>query len=415
MLSLEELYTKRNEFFIRPTRLIQGLIYFGFTIGLLTFVFGLLSGTGELQKRTWGALLLNVFFFYGISLCGVVFAAIQDIIHASWGRSIKRIHEAFASFLLLGTLLLLLILLAIKLHFAGADKLYSWIAHPEILVHYWGKRTWLQEDFMLLRDALALIVMLILAFWQVKLSANRDLAFIQGKESHAERVKRRLSYWGSAILIVYSIGFSLLSFDLTMSLAPKWFSSLWGMWNISIMFQTFFALLLVALFFFNKTPLGSIYGRQQFHDVGKLLYGFTLFFAYLTYAHVLTYWYGNVPEETEYLLHRLNEPWIYFVFIIPILVFVIPLFAFIPKPSKWRYEFALPLCIMILFAQWMTAILVVMPEIVQAQEWKFPTIELGLFFGIFAWFLKSIYWFGERVPMLGIADPLLINSLKKHP
>ena len=116
------------------------------------------------------------------------------------------------------------------------------------------------------------------------------------------------------------------------------------------------------------------------------MHGFTVFFAYLTYAHILTYWYGNVPEETEYFIHRMHGPWLWIVMISPFFSFVIPLFALIFKAAKWTPMAAIPLASIILIAQWFTYMLVVQPETVRAETLFIPWVEFGgllLIWGLF--------------------------------
>jgi hypothetical protein len=146
------------------------------------------------------------------------------------------------------------------------------------------------------------------------------------------------------------------------------------------------------------------------------LHGFTVFFAYLTFAHVLTYWYTNIPEETSYFLTRLEKPWVYFIIAAPFLVFLIPFIFLIPKANKWNPKTAIPIALVVLSAQWLNYMLVVIPEVVSAHEWQFPWIELGTFLGCLAGFLLSIYRFAQKIPMVSLADPLLLPALESaHP
>ena len=123
--------------------------------------------------------------------------------------------------------------------------------------------------------------------------------------------------------------------DLIKSLAPLWFSTLWGGWQFAIMMQTLFASTLLVMFWQKKTAIGAMFNRQQFHDVGKLMHGFTAFFGYLTFAHVLTYWYANMPEETGYIATRVfEEPYKSLSWVTLTCVFVIPFVTLIPRTTK---------------------------------------------------------------------------------
>jgi len=370
--------------------------------------------TGE-QVRTWGSFILNLWFFFALAIGGVAFSAMQDVIGAKWGRPIIRLHESFGAFLPVGAAGIILFLAAIKFDLGKANEVYSWIKDPHMLDHFWGKRTLLQVNFMVARDSFAVIAIMLLAGWQYRHKLVRDRAFVAGQREEAAKLganaKHSLRHWSAPVLVIYSILFSLLAFDLLMSLSPLWFSTLWAGWAFALMMQTLMATMLIFMFALKGSNIGSVIGQAQFHDIGKMMHGFTIFYAYLTYAHILTYWYGNVPEETEYFIHRLHAPWTYLLVISPVLSFLIPLFAMIPKASKWTSAIAIPIAVMILFAQWLTMIIVVMPELVDADRWKFPWLEAGLFLGFLGLFLMMIFRFGKTNPMVAVGDPLLAEAL----
>ena len=125
----------------------------------------------------------------------------------------------------------------------------------------------------------------------------------------------------------------------------------------------------------------------------------------------MTYWYGNVPEETEYFIHRLHAPWLQIIIGAPLFSFVLPLFALIPKMSKWTKPITMPIAFLVLAAQWMSFLVVVQPEIVDGKIWTFPGIEFGVFLGMLGLFLMSVLGFAKRNPMIAIGDPLLHDAL----
>jgi hypothetical protein len=413
-MAAKDLYEHRQSYFLQLSPNFRGGLIGCFIIGIIAIAVGAVLAE---PTRVWGALLFNVFFFFSIALGGVAFGAMQDVIGALWGRPVRRLHEAFSAFLPLSGVFFLVFLAAIWLDIGGAGSVYVWIADPSIVDHFYGKETWLQKNFMLIRNVFALLVILGLAHWHVKGGLERDAAFVSGDQKRAVDLgnanRDKLRYWSAPVLVVFALCYSLMAFDLLMSLSPMWFSTLFPGWLFAIMMQTLMASILITMFLLQETRVGEIYQRQQFHDVGKLMHGFTIFFAYLTYSHVLTFWYGNLPEETEYLIHRLHAPWIYLVMAAPIFSFVIPLFVLIFKPAKWTKVIALPIALLILAAQWVAYLILVMPETVKGP-WLFPWVELGAFLLVLGAFLWSFVRFGQKHPMVPIADPLLQKSLSAH-
>ena len=339
----------------------------------------------------------------------------QDVIGAKWGRPMMRLHESFSSFLPFAAGLLAVFFACIALNIGHAKDVYVWIKDPSFIAEFWGKRDWLKPGLMMGRDLFALAVILGLARWQLKQKLGRDQAFMKGDHASADRLGReavgQLRHWSAPILVCYALCFSLLAFDITMSLSPKWFSTLWAAWSFAVMMQSLMATLLITMYIVRSKPIGQFLKRQQFHDIGKMMHGFTIFFAYLTYAHILTYWYGNMPEETEYFIHRLHGPWVPLLWTAFIMVFIFPLFALLPKASKWTAGLAIPIASSILIAQWIVALLVVIPETADAHHWGVPWIELGIFLGFLGLFLLAIFQFGKKYPMVAVGDPLLHEAL----
>lgn len=395
-----------------------GALRIACVLGIVLGIGAMAAGFGIGQgPRVWGAFLFNLFFFFSIALGAMALAAMQDVIGATWGRPIRRLQEGFGAFVPVGTVLFILFIAAIAFNIGGAGKVYKWIADPNIIHHFWGKNMWLKPGFMYVRVILILLVITALVLWQLKLSLGRDKAWVEGRRDEAEalgeEVRVKSKFWSAPVLVIFGCAFTFFCFDITMSLSPLWFSTLWGGWQFAVMMQTLMATLLITMFAIRHTKVGSFIGRQQFHDVGKLMHGFTVFFGYLTFAHVLTYWYGNVPEETEYFIHRLHGPWLFFLAVIPILGFVIPLYSLIFKASKWTSYITIPIASIILLAQWCTYLILVQPEVVSTETFlqPLPFVEVGLFLGMLGLFVGTFLWFAKRYPMLPVADPLLAEAL----
>lgn len=413
-MSFEDLYEQRKNFFLKMSATTRGGLTFFCLLGVLTLAFGFYQDS----SRAWGSFLFNLMFFFSLAVGGIAFGHMQDVIGALWGRPVKRLHESFGAFLPWACGLMVVFLVCIRFDILGGGKVYSWIADPHMLDHFHGKNVWLQPNFWMIRDIAAVIIIYLLAMWHRKKTLGGDLLLLEGKKEESVRfalqAKKDLRYWSAPILVVYGVLFSLLVFDLTMSLAPTWFSTLWGGWSFALMMQSLMAFILIMMFALKQSPMGYFYQRQHFHDIGKLMHGFTAFFAYLTYAHVLTYWYINMPEETSYFLTRLVDPWLSFVIAAPFLCFLIPFILLIPKVSKWTKPLTISICLIILLSQWLNYLLVVIPETTRPEDWQFPWLEMGTFAGFLGLFMISIFRFGKSNPMISISDPLLKDSLSAH-
>ena len=413
-MNINELFDKKDQFYLHPSRGWQYAIYASMILGVGLVGFGFWS----LESRTvWGTLLFNLFFFFCLGLGGVAVSAILDVIGAIWARPFKRLWESFGAFVPVAAAFFTIFLIAVYFDIGGAQATYNWIVDPGIVAHFYGKNVWLSGGFMVLRSLLILSAIVACVLWQLKQSVGRDMVLLNDGEAEARRLgeetREKLRFWCGGILIVYGVGLTFFGMDLMMSLSPLWFSTLFGGWQFAILMQTLFATTLLFFFRLKSTRVGVVLNRTHFHDVGKLMHGFTVFFAYTTYAHILTYWYGNVPEETEYFIHRMHEPWLYLLFLIPVIAFIIPLYTLVFKAAKWTWYVTIPLAVMILTGQWFTNMLVVMPEVspVTGSFGVMPLVAFGGFLFFLGVFFSTFFWFSRRYPMIGLADPLLAQAL----
>src|SRR2546422_2151355 len=95
------------------------------------------------------------------------------------------------------------------------------------------------------------------------------------------------------------------------------------------------ALAVGAVLLRRAMRLGDLISPRQLHDLGKLCFGFTVFWGYLMWAQFLVIWYGNLPEETYFIFYRLIGQWKPVGVAVFFLVLVIPFVGLLGvKPEK---------------------------------------------------------------------------------
>ena len=215
--------------------------------------------------------------------------------------------------------------------------------------------------------------------------------------AHHERIQRLAP--GYAVLYAYV--FTLVAFDCIMALQPHWFSNLLG----GFIFMGAFLsghMLVALLMIYGSAHLGvaDLVSPKQRHDLGKLCFGFSVFWTYLMWAQFLVIWYGNLPEETGFVFARLWGHWLPIGVAVLWGMFIIPFFGLLgvrPKKSKVLLGFFASVS---LIALWLERYLLVMPSISPLPGPIFHRHEIGptlLFAGLF---LLSYAWFGRTFPML---------------
>ena len=158
--------------------------------------------------------------------------------------------------------------------------------------------------------------------------------------------------------------------------------------------------------------IASLVSETQLHDLGKLVFGFTVFWGYLLWAQFLVIWYGNIPEETYFIFYRLWGPWRPVGAAVFILVFVAPFIGLLGvKPKKYPPTFVL-FSLVSLVGIWLERYLEVVPSINGGAGPALGAPELAataLFGGLF---LLSIGWFGARYPM--VSPRLAADTLERE-
>ena len=95
-----------------------------------------------------------------------------------------------------------------------------------------------------------------------------------------------------------------------MSLDPHWFSTIFGVYFFAASFWTVHALIaLIAILLQRGVGLQKIVTAEHYQDLGKLMFGFVVFWAYIAFSQYMLYWYGNIPEETVWFLVRQSNGW----------------------------------------------------------------------------------------------------------
>ncbi|MBM62430.1 MAG: hypothetical protein CL484_05720 [Acidobacteria bacterium] len=388
-------------------------------IGGLTFLYGLVFGD---SLRAWQSLLVNFLFFGGLAQAGVVISAIMQVTSSRWGRALKRIAEATTAFFPISFVLLLILL-------AGVKAWAPWVHEPVDT-----KAAWLNIPFFATRQLIGFLVLTGLSLRYVYQSLRPDIGLLDETNKHqAVGFSRRLiSNWrgldqerqssqrsqsrlAPALLIAYGWVFTLVAFDFFMSLDPHWFSTLaGGYYFIGNLLLGFAFLSVIAVWSRRRLDLTSYIGKHHLHDIGKLLFGFCILWAYMFWSQYLVIWYGDLAEETEFIYHRMHGPWAPLAWTVFATVFVIPFVVLLSRKVKTSYR-ALQLIAFVPFVgMWLERFILVSPSM-----WHGPGVPLGLTellitcgaTGLFAWCYTT---FLQVFPVLPLADPRL-GLVDTHP
>jgi len=368
--------------------------------GAAVLIGGLLTGNAA---RVWHAYHFNFLFFTATAQALVIFAATQKLARAHWAGVIIRFAEAAVAFLFVALVLYLGLIL-------GREYLFKTLPVDRPQVGFWFGST-----FLFVRNWLLLALMAWLSWRFVRRDMAPDVAELAtGVAATDDAMSKGLVSKDAAILIVtWAFAYSFLGFDFIMSLAPRWISNLYGAFFFMGSFLT--ALMTTALlahWMRKAMNLGALISPKQMHDLGKLSFGFTVFWAYLMWAQFLVIWYGNLPEETYFIFYRLWGPWRTVGTAVFLMVFVIPFIGLLGvKPKKTPAIFVLFASISVA-GVWLERYLEVVPSLTVGQGPSLGLTELGALAFFAGLFLISYGWFAGKYPM--ISPRLAVDTLERE-
>lgn len=295
-------------------------------LGLIASVVG--ACCGGMQQFYFSALTSAV-MAVGVSLGALIFVMIHHIVGAQWSVAVRRVAECFVAVLpytavLVGVLVLL-----------GAHHLYEW-THADVVAkdHLLQKKAaYLNMTFFTIRLVAYVLIWALLARFYVKTSLEHDRT---GDDKLLEKIKSCTPV--GIILFALTVTFS--AFDWIMSLDPHWYSTIFGVYIFAGYLMTFLATCIVVLRILQASGyLKGIVTVEHYHDLGKLMFAFTCFWAFSAFSQYMLIWYGNIPEETIFYAHRWEGNWKIISLILPIGHFALPFVLLMSRLAKRNLKF----------------------------------------------------------------------------
>jgi hypothetical protein len=348
-------------------------------IGVAAFVFGLNS---QHPERAWQAYLINFLLWSAIAQGAVLFSTVMHMTNARWTGPLSGLSESFTAFFPISYILFLVL-------FLGRAHIFPWL-HEDL--H--GKEIWLNIPFLFTRDCIGLLILYVLGFGylfnalQLKFDPKqprgrlRQSIFEAWQRNHRkpEDIKRRMTIWGGLYILAFALVLSLIGFDLVMSMDPHWVSTLFGAYHfVKSFYIGLGALIILAAVIRLRQGEASGINAAHFHDIGKLFFAFCLLWADFFYVQLMVIYYGNIPEETHYVLIRtVLAPWNKLAWTVFIICFIGPFFILLNKRVKTKPIFMMILCSIVIIGIWLEHLLLLGPALSHEAE----TIPLSISDGL---------------------------------
>ena len=188
---------------------------------------------------------------------------------------------------------------------------------------------YLQPTFFFLRAGIYLLVWAWLSTRLFRYSTRQDE---NGDPGWTVKLQRMAPV--ATIAFAFSLNFA--AFDWFMSLEPNWYSTMFGVRLFATSAVLAFALNILLTLGLRRAGIskGAIH-VEHFHDLGKLLFGFLVFWAYISFSEFFLIWYAAIPEETVYFHRRWDsDSWRMVSVSLVVMKFIIPLFLLLSRNAK---------------------------------------------------------------------------------
>ena len=372
----------------------------GKTALIIGIVFLLISAAGYFMDsaRFFQSYLVAYIFWLTFALGGLFYTLVNNLFGSQWNIVMRRINEAaMYSFPLLAILFIPIIF--------GMHDLYHW-THEEVVENdpiLLAKSGYLNTTFFVIRAVVYFAIWFVLSRILYKMSLKQD------SEPHDDIIlnMRRFSAPG---MILFALSLTFASFDWLMSLEPHWYSTIYGLYIFAGSFLAILSLvIIVGINLRNKGILSEEITTEHYHDLGKLVFSFLIFWGYMGFSQYFLMWYANIPEETVWYLDRWENSWNIITMLLVVGHFTVPFVILLIRATKRKLSLLKIIAIWVIIMHAFDIFWLVIPTF--SKKLEFSWMELTLILGIGGIFIWNFWNNFTSHPVIPVGERRLQASL----
>lgn len=371
--------------------------------GFLFFIYLALSAHPE---KAWMAYLTNFMLFTSLSAGGLLFSTLMHFTKAKWSHSFAGIAEAFSAFFPVSFILFLLL-------FIGQNHVFTWLGQD---LH--GKEVWLNVPFLFSRDFAAFLILYCLGFgflyhslqYRLK-NAEKDTRMKKFLLEHFEKtphdpetIRKRMTFFAGFYMFAFAMVFALAGFDLVMSMDPHWYSTLFGAYTfIKAIYAGFGSIILLACLLHLNPHNPFTVSASELADMSTLFFGFSIVWGDFFYSQFVVIWYGNIPEETAYIIERtMTAPWSFLAWTVFLSCFILPFIILLSRKIKQTPWCMVVVSSCVLTGLWIEHFLLLGPSFLEHEPGHFPIgiSEIIITIGFLALLVFAVLFYLKQFPEL---------------
>lgn len=374
-------------------------------LGLLLCVAGFFANRAEFFQ----SYLFAFIYWGGFTLGGLGVLLLHHVVGGRWGATARRFFEAQMRTLplLFGMVVVLLI---------GLKYLYPW-THSDLVTtnaYLLAKHRYLNIPFFIIR---VLIYFVLWGFWGWRVNRMADLQDRTGDPMLRERMRA----FSAPGLLIFVLASTFAYIDWVLSSDTQYYSTVYGaMILIGDVLQTFALTLVVMILASRGDRFGGRINKVILHDLGNLMFAFTIFWTYLSASQLIITWPANLPQELQWYLDRVHGPWKWLTLVIALSMFAIPFLALLSQARKRDPRRLIRVAIWLLVARIVDVFWIVEPTfrnrtpsgpLATASGFTIYWTDFAAFFGIGGiWVYVYLRQLRAR-PLLPLRDPRVSSPL----
>ncbi len=374
----------------------------------LALAVGLGSAEGDGFKHFSLSYTTAYVWLLTLGLGALFWVTLQNLVNSHWSIVLRRVVELIAAQAPLLAVLALPIVVPV---FMGTSSIYVWSDHAVVEANHTlhKKAAYLNGGFFLVR------FVFYFAFWSLLARYFLKSSLAQDSSKDPAGIAGKMRAVSGPAMIMFGLTLTFCSIDLIMSLDPMWFSTIFGVYFLAscvLANNSFVAL--VAMWLQKRGVLKNSVTTEHFHDLGKMMFAFTVFWAYTGFSQFMLIWYANIPEETGWYKERFAGGWTsgWGLLAATLLFghFVIPFFGLLSRHIKRRRPTLAFWAIWQLVMVYLDMYWMVMPTL-KTESPPFSLIDLGCVIGVFGVFVAGIAMRAKNLNLMPTGDPRLPKSL----
>ena len=384
--------------------------------GLVLLLAGWAIGNSLVSAKVgMSAYLTGFIYCLTLAVGCLFFVLIQHLVRAGWSTVVRRVAELFMVMIVPLAVLFLPILGTL---IVGNGTLYCWDNPAYGTDHHlnpavWTQKLrWLNQSWFTVRAIIYFAIWSALAIYYYRGSTEQD-------ETGQRSITDRLQYWSGPAVMLFALTTSMAAFDWVMSLAPMWFSTMFGVYLFTGSILSAHALVCISTFVLQKK--GAIRDEvtvEHYHDLGKFMFGFLLFWIYIGFSQFLLIWYANIPEETEWFFHRQEQGWAVVSIGLIIFHWIVPFLGTMSRHVRRRPGVMAFWAVYILVMHFVDVFWMIMPESHSAGTFDAPALTApGIASavlctaGMLALMIGLVLRVAQGTKIIAVRDPRLAQSI----